>query len=275
MYEQDFIRVNDFMIHYAHAGAGPPLILLHGGGTWHYTFRHNIAALAEHFSVYAPDMPGHGFTIPLTDNPWYDLDTAEETLAGFMDQLQIDSAHLLGHSWGGGWAIHFLNHHPERVDKLVLIASSGINQRERLTWELLKWPVIGYLLCRAVVNRLLIRKGLETAFYQSARVTPEMVRAVFEPLKLPHNQRAHYCYARHMDWTKTEQALPHIRCPTLVIWGSADRYVPLACGRELVRRIEGARFNVLDACGHNAHEEKPAEVNRLVREFLKPKKTPV
>ncbi|MGM0453544.1 MAG: alpha/beta fold hydrolase [Thermodesulfobacteriota bacterium] len=267
MYEQDFIHVNDFMIHYAHAGSGPPLILLHGGGTWHYTFRHNIAELSRYFSVYAPDMPGHGFTIPPARDLRYNLDTVAETLTGFMDALGIEKTHLLGHSWGGGWAIYFLQKHAARVEKLVLIASSGIDQRERLAWELLKWPVIGYILSRAV-NRRLIRKGLENAFYQSNRVNPEMVRAVFEPLKLPHNQIAHYSYARHMDWSQTEQAMDHIRCPTLIIWGDADRYLPVDCGRQLANRITGAQLTVLAQSGHNVHEEWPGEVNRLVRRFL-------
>ncbi len=262
-----YTRINGFMIHHATAGSGNPLVMLHGGGTWHYTFRSNIGHLSRYFQVYAPDLPGHGYTYPIASVKQYDFETVAKTLVALMNHLEFDKVHLLGHSWGGGWAIDFAGKYPERVAKLILIDSSGIDLRERLAWEILKIPVIGKLLT-LLITRSMVRRGLMKAFADPSLVSPEMVREIYKPLTFSHVKQAQYSYARNLDWSKTECALPLIHCPVLILWGRKDRYIDVRFGRMLAERIPDARLEILEECGHCPHEEKPAAINRLITEFL-------
>ena len=115
----EYLETESFLVHYVKKGSGPPLILIHGGGVWLYTFRHNMGHLAQSFTVYAPDMPGYGYTIPRSDNQAYGLEASALFLLDFMNRLGIGRASLLGHSWGGGWALAFASRYPQRVDRAL------------------------------------------------------------------------------------------------------------------------------------------------------------
>jgi pimeloyl-ACP methyl ester carboxylesterase len=266
--ESHFLTTGNFNIHYIRQGTGPPLIHLHGGGTWLYSFRHNIDDLSKHFSVFAPDLPGHGFTKIISQFIRYDFNTICQMLIEFMDAVKIETANFAGHSWGGGWAIHFAHRHPERVSKLVLIDSSGIHRREHLFWELMKFPLIGEFLLK-LINPYIIKKGLQDSFYNTSFVTPDMVRHIHEPLRIEENRKALLGYLRNVDWRETQAALPNISAPAFVIWGNHDRYIHVNFGKQTAELMPNARLIVLENCGHSAHEEQPKTVNRLMINFLK------
>ncbi len=263
-----FVNTKDFRLHYVHEGSGPPLILLHGGGTWLYCFHKNIPALSRHFSVYAIDVPGHGFTRALNGDVTYDFDTVCDAIRQFMDVMRLPKAHIAGHSWGGGWAIRFAGRHPERMLKLVLINSSGINQHERLAWELLKYPVIGEIMIH-FFSRQSVKRGLTLSFYNQSLVTDELVGLMVAPLRNKDNRKAQLRYSRNIDWEKTRTALPDIRTPALIIWGKQDRYIPVKFGKQMARLMPDARLEIIDRCGHSAHNECPETVNRIIAEFLR------
>jgi pimeloyl-ACP methyl ester carboxylesterase len=269
--DSGFLMLDSFMVHYLRAGTGgSPLILVHGGGMWLYSFRHNIPALSTYFSVIALDMPGYGYTLPLSARQRYGLEDTSEVLLQFMNRLGIDRASFLGHSWGGGWVLHFAHRHPERVEKLVLVDSSGLDVRDVIEWELLKCPVLGPLLLRLVTPGA-VKKRLRRSFYRKELVTEDMVHEVYLPLRFEHNLNLQIQIARHQDWSATGRALPEIRHPALVIWGENDRYLPVELLGEFEKRMENAESHVLNRCGHSAHEEYPAEVNSLITGFLKNK----
>jgi pimeloyl-ACP methyl ester carboxylesterase len=261
-----FLTTPEFKIHYVHEGDGEPLILIHGGGTWLYSYRRNLPVLARHFSVYALDMPGHGYTQPLRDAMPYDLPMMSRVLLDFLDSMHLARATLVGHSWGGGWALYFAQEHPERVAKLVLIGSSGLHRRDRLEWELLKVPVVGEL----AMNFLRpsdVRAGLVAAFANPGLVDEEMVRELYAPLSFRENRRAPYRLMRHLDWAQTERVLRRIDAPTLIIWGADDAYISAADAQQMARLMPRAQAVVLDHCGHSAHEEQAERVNQIITEF--------
>ena len=267
MFSQLTLPTDAFNIRFIQQGSGPPLILVHGGGTWSYSFRHNICDLSRQYSVYAIDVPGHGYTRPRIPDPTYDLETVCSNLLRFLDRLNIPKAHMAGHSWGGGFVLDFARRHPKRVDRLILIDSSGVNRWERLEWELLKWPLIGKLLTR-LVSAKQVRKGLERTFSNPDRVTAEMVQAIYAPLAMPAIRKAQQAYMRNIDWRPLGAALPHISHPVLIIWGKHDLYIHVRYGRQMGRCLPNASLIVLDHCGHSPHEEDPQTVNRLILDFL-------
>ena len=265
--ETDFLPLGNFQVHFTRKGAGPPLILLHGGGTWLYSFRHNIPALAKHFCVYAFDLPGHGYTQTNTPGNRYDNDLVCETLQKFMDAMHIGKAHLAGHSWGGAWAAAFAARYPDRVDKLVLLDSSGIHRFERPVWELMKYRFLDKLLVR-LFSKAFVRKGLEASFHDKRLVDGKMVENIYAPLSDKNILLAQARYSRNIDWKKIRAALPCIRAKTMIVWGKNDRYIPVKYARKMQSMTLCARLEIIDQCGHSAHEEKPGRVNGLLVDFL-------
>jgi pimeloyl-ACP methyl ester carboxylesterase len=263
----DFIDTDEFRIHYTHAGAGDPLILIHGSCGWLYGYRHNIPALAKHFSVYAIDMPGNGYTVPICKAPEYDLDMMSRAILGFMNAKEIEKAALIGHSSGGGWTLHFASRHPERVDKLVLIDSNGFNIPEKLTFKLFYIPVVGELFSNFFTIDD-VRKGYQDAFYNTSLVDDTMIHEAMTPLTFYHNRRAQYLSIRNQDWAMTEKALPDIDIPALIIWGKNDKYLDYNLAYRFERILPKVKVVVIDNCGHSAHEEQPGKVNQLMLEFL-------
>jgi pimeloyl-ACP methyl ester carboxylesterase len=262
-----FLLTDQFHIHYVHKGAGPPLMLLHGGGTWLYSFRHNIDALSRHFSVYALDLPGHGYTKTLDKTIKYDADAITRTIIDFMDILGISTSHFAGHSWGGGWSIFLAAKYPNRVSKLVLINSSGIHRREHMVWEFMKIPFVGEFLFN-IMNAHAIRKGLRDSFYDKTLVTDDMIGHIHGPLRRRETCIAQLSFSRNVDWRKTRDRLVRITHPALILWGRHDRYIDVKYGRRMADLMPNARFVILENCGHSSHEECPDEVNRLMIDFL-------
>jgi len=262
-----FLTTDDFKIHYTHAGKGDPLILIHGGGTWLYSYRHNLPTLSQKFSVYALDMPGHGYTVPLGKTPRYDFETMSRILLEFMNRQRIEKAILVGHSWGGSWTIYFTYKHPERVKKLILIGSSGLNVPDILTWELLKYPIIGELISKFFTTDD-VKRGLESIFFHKELVTSEMIQEIRTPLTFIVNRKAQYLFKRNLNMKLTERAMSQIRTPTLIIWGANDEQLPVELSKRFKELIPNAELIVLDDCGHAAHEEYPDKVNQLIIDFL-------
>ncbi|MGC9323318.1 MAG: alpha/beta fold hydrolase [Desulfomonilia bacterium] len=262
-----YCSTTDWNIHFLHEGSGKPLIMVHGGGMWLYSFRNNLPQLARQFSVYALDMPGYGYTYPLTSRSHEGLDTMRQTLLSFMDAHSLESATLLGHSWGGGWALSFASCHPLRVERLILIDSSGLDVPDVLEWELLKRPLIGTFLM-AFISRRGVRKRLRNSFFQPRLVTEDMVREVYLPLRFSHNRKAQLELARRQSWKETESVLSALAHSTLLVWGRNDHYLDVTLTQRFKGLLTNIRVEILENCGHSSHEEYPAVVNTMVEEFM-------
>jgi 4,5:9,10-diseco-3-hydroxy-5,9,17-trioxoandrosta-1(10),2-diene-4-oate hydrolase len=122
------VRVGRRDIFVTEAGAGTPVVLLHGGGagaTGASNYSRNIDALAEHFRVIVPDMPGYGQSTKEIDHedPFGDLASA---IRGLLDELGIDRANLVGNSYGGAAALRLAMDRPDKVGKLILMGPGGI-----------------------------------------------------------------------------------------------------------------------------------------------------
>src|ERR671914_1933950 len=128
--ETKWARIDGLRVRCLAAGTGrvPPLLLLHGGGVdaADFSYRYTIEPLARRRPVLAFDWPGYGGSD--NPNPRYDLAYYARFLSHLMDSLGIQRAALVGTSMGGGAALSFALRSPERVDKLVLVASYGLGK---------------------------------------------------------------------------------------------------------------------------------------------------
>ena len=114
-------------VHYIKAGQGPPLVLLHGLGASLVAWHNNVSALASRYTVYAPDLPGHGDTAK-PDVP-YGLDVGVEFLPEFLDALGLDrNITLMGNSAGGMVAVASVLRQPDRFKAMVLISPVGLGR---------------------------------------------------------------------------------------------------------------------------------------------------
>ena len=264
--------VDGFRIHFLDLGRpdASPVLLLHGGGTWLYSFRHLFAPLVDlGYRVLALDMPGHGYTAAKHGlSPAYTLEMMTSVLGAFMDDRSVRSpVHLVGNSWGGGWALRFAQVQPTRAASLALLAPSGFRARETWLYESLKYPLVGELTA-FVVSRTLARRFYRRAFFDPAMVSEEMVDAAFAPMAASReNRRAQYKLMRQLDWRVTEAAMPRTTTPALVLWGRQDKLWPVTMAVRFGAALPHARVEVFEQCGHLPHEELPGRTLERLHAF--------
>ena len=235
------VRLDTLRLRYTVAGAGPPLLLIHGLGASGRWWRQSVPALSSHFSVYLVDLVGFG----ANRGQRFVLASAAHILARWMAAVGIARASVVGHSMGGYVAAELAATAPDRVDRLVLVDAAGL-------------PIPGTFLhhVRDLVRSLrgiprdLVR--LAIADYLRAGVLT-MIGAGTAVVRGDLSGR-----------------LGEIRCPTLIVWGERDPLIPLSSGRRLAELIPGSRLHVLPGVGHAPMWERPEEFDRLVLDFLLP-----
>ncbi len=254
------------------AGAGEPVVLLHGLGATKVSFLPTIGALAGRHRVIAIDLPGFGDS----DKPLgaaYDAAFFARSVVALLDSLGLERASLIGNSMGGRVALETGLEHPERVDRLVLLASSLAWLRDRPFTPLLRLvrPELGLLqiaprpLVEPIVRRVI--PGAEEGW--TAAGVDEFLRSFL----VPRGRAAFYAAARniYLDephgprgfWTR----LPGLSAPSLFVWGRQDRVVPIAFARHVRAALPAARHLELD-CGHVPQFERPMLVHDAIAGFL-------
>jgi pimeloyl-ACP methyl ester carboxylesterase len=245
------------------AGTGDPVILLHGAGftAGAESWLLNIEPLATRFRVLALDCLGWGLGDRL--NIEYSFAYLVDHIREVQDALGIARAHIVGHSMGGWLASLLAYESPNRVDKLVLVASGGTATRPLATMVNFQAP-----------TEEEIRSQVEARYKGS---TVDIDRLVEQYVRMTENGEWVEAFGKimkHMTTPLTRtryntlRRLPYITAPTLIIWGRDDQVNALEMGEETHRRIPNSRFIVLDDTGHGVPTERPEEFNRLLLEFL-------
>ncbi len=251
------------------AGQGDPVVLLHGLGATKASFLPTVAALAETHRVYALDLPGFGDSAkPL--GAAYDPPFFADAVAGALDALDIDRAHLVGNSMGGRVALELGLRHPERVGRLALLSPSLAWLRERRFATLLRAvrPELGLVqpAPRFIVER--IARSMVPGGHDgwSAVGVDEFLRSYLTP----RGRAAFYAAARNIYledpddfWTR----LRELQGESLFVWGREDRIVPIGFARHVREALPAAEHLELD-CGHVPQMEAPRETHRAVKAFL-------
>lgn len=270
-YPAEYRQIAGVRMHVLKEGSGPPLVLIHGGGTWMWTWRLQLAELSRYFTVYALDMPGFGLTTSAQS-----FAPTEDYFAGvvhaFFDAMGISRATIVGSSWGGGWALRFAELHPERVDKLVLIGTAGLFyhnlRRPTAIWNLVTYPVIGRFLALHAVTPGLLRQQYASLFVDRSKIPQDAGEALFAGLQTQSSRRTLYEYGYRDMWAKTDADLETVRSRALLIWGERDPMFPLTDAHTLQQRLPNAKLVVLPGVGHLPHEEAPEKTNALIMQCM-------
>ncbi|MET0197602.1 MAG: alpha/beta fold hydrolase [Rhodococcus fascians] len=269
------VTVNGKPIFVAETGSGSAVVMLHGGGpgaSGVSNYSRNIDALAQHFRVIVPDMPGYGRSVKGVDqaDPFGYL---ADMIRGLLDELGIDTAHLIGNSYGGAAALRLALDTPHRVDKLVLMGPGGIGTTRGVPTAGLK-SLLSYYGGDGPS-----REKLETFIrtylvYDGASVPDELIdlryRASIDPdvvadppLRRPSGPRALW----RMDLTR-DSRLKTLQTPTLVLWGRDDKVNRPAGGPMLLNTMPNAELVMTSHTGHWMQWERAEFFNQLVTEFL-------
>lgn len=270
-FEQGYLDVGGRRTRYLHAGAEdqPTLVLLHGSAGHAEAYVRNLGVHAAHFSTWAIDMVGHGFT----DKPGHPLEVEHylEHLIAFLDEIGVERAHLSGESLGGWVVSRAAIDHPERVDRLVLNTAGGsqadpevmrrIRTLSMAAAENPDWETVG-----ARIRWLMADKERNyddvIASRQAVYRQPGFVAAMDDILALQDPE----IRARNIV---SPEDYGRIEAPTLVLWTSDDPTADVSEGRRIAAMIPGAEFVVMEGCGHWPQYEDPAEFNRIHLDFLR------
>ena len=269
-----FIEVDGISVHYQEAGyASDPLVLLiHGFSSSTLVWSRVFLSLAEQgFRVIALDLLGHGYS-GKPRKAEYTIKSQARMLVRFLDQLDVEQAHVVGSSYGGAVAASCALDYPERVRRLVMVGAVTNNDPTKyLLLRLFSSPVVGDIVSPLLIgSRTLLRRRMKRVYERHAWVLDERrVEARHRPLRAANTQRALIRTVRLWDANRIARDAHLINHPTLLVWGDKDPEVPLRNGENLHEEIEGSRLIVFRNCGHLPHEEYPIGFTEVVAEFCK------
>ena len=243
------------------AGTGPPLVFLHGvsGLAWDAF----LDALAEHYTVYAPEHPGTSFGDPDSINH---LDSLWDLVLYYyeiFDQLGLESVPVIGHSFGGMVAAELAATNPERVSKLVLISPIGL-----------------WLDDTPVTNWMIITPATDLALYLFYDPQGPVAKQV---LGMPDDPQLLVAAQQQLLWSMActgkfvwpipdkglKKRLHRIKAPTLIVWGREDRLVPPVYAQAFASRISNAQITLVDQASHMPHLEQMGMVSQHIQTFLR------
>ena len=270
-----YTQVKGHRIRYWTQGEGAStVVLLHGISCSVLEWEHNIAALAQTHQVVALDLLGCG----LSDKPVdadYDMQAQARFVFDFMDTMGLTSVHLVGNSMGGRIAMECAAMQPERVKSLVLSAPAGIGRDTLFNFRLASIPVLGDILTKPSLFGL----GMiwKLAFHDKRFVTPDMVAEKVALALLPNAQtvflktlRGFLSFGGFLEAPRRAflQRIPSIKCPSLVIWGQQDQFLPVTHVQVLKPLLAHAQYELIDHCGHVPMTEITDRFNQLTNTFL-------
>ncbi|HKI02228.1 MAG TPA: alpha/beta hydrolase [Thermoanaerobaculia bacterium] len=264
-----FVKVGDQLVHTEQAGAGEPILLIHGFGGSTYTWRKVMPALAESHRVVALDLNGFGYTQRPKSPDSYTREGQEKLVLGVMNALGIGRAHIFGHSYGGGLSLFMASRHPERFRSLVLVDSSAPTYANDRRNRAAAFRPLNNLFLRSFALRpKMIRKALEHSYYDDSQVTPELVQAYLDRVRIEGIGDAYYGLTVPVRTPQERVDLSKIDVPALVIWGAHDELISPAAGRRSAGLLPRGEFVLFANSGHLPMEEEPEEFLRVVLPFL-------
>lgn len=273
-------HVNGIRMHYVLVGSGPPVVLLHGFPETWYAWRKQIPTLAPQYSLIIPDLRGYGDT----DKPdtGYDKRTMAADIRELLKHLGHDRVAMVGHDRGARVATRFAKDYRDVVDRLVVLDNiptrvimSAMDARSaKLQWFFLFNQVL-HLPEALIAGReeIWLRHFFTEWSYDPQMLTDDEVAVYAKAYAQPgavHGACEDY-RAAPIDVEQDEQDVDElIDAPTMVLWGEDFEAVGklfdvLEVWRGMARDVRGV---AIENCGHLPHEERPAQVNAALLEFL-------
>ena len=268
------IAIGGVQLHYSDEGNrldSTPLLLIHGTSSSLRTWDGVTAQLKNQYRIIRFDLPGFGLTGP---NPNHDYSTRyyNEVIDSLLRALQISRVIIVGNSLGGAIATQYAIYQPGKVRGLVLVDAAGLPPAKKTTgaigFKLAQMPVINQLLTK-ITPRVLVKKSLEDAYGDIGKVTDSLTAQYFDMLTREGNRKALVDRMRQ-GWQVTDgNFLTKVEAPTLIVWGSKDRLIPVENAALFQQKIKNSQVHIWDNLGHVPMEEDPVAFSDIVLKWRK------
>jgi pimeloyl-ACP methyl ester carboxylesterase len=258
-------------------GTGEPALFLHGFGltTAHWA---PLMARLPSLHSFAIDMPGHGMSDGADYRGWNLRDWYKDLLTGCLDELELDSAHIVGHSQGAMLGMWLALDAAQRVRSLVAIGTPSVAFGAQLDdLKVLARPGIGPLMFAMPKPAFMYRQIMATTMGRHViKTAPDLVRTTYLATRGADHARTVSTYLREMFAGTGEQApryvlsdaeLARIVQPVLVIWGNEDPFQPIAEAKARAALIANGRFEVVPG-GHEPWLDDLEVCAELIATFL-------
>jgi aminoacrylate hydrolase len=257
------IDLTDVRLHYELSGSGEAVLLVPGLGQTARVWDPLATILAEHYSVILMDNRGIGQSIQM--RPARRLDDYVSDCLELLDALQVDRAHIVGMSFGGVLAQRFAADHPGRVDRLVLISTTGHSSPYLRHMAVLLGHALRHFPLRLFYQTIELL-GTSPPYYDAHEV--EITESVSKRGSARATRRVLGSQLRCLVSTVSAGNGRTIAAPTLVLAGEYDALIPNCYGKELAAELADARFVLLERGGHNPVSENPQAVGDEICRFL-------
>jgi len=258
---------------YVQVGTGAPIIMVHGLAASLHDWDILSPELAKRgYASYALDLLGHGKSPKPEQLEHYTSDSVFAHMMGSINALRLEQPIILiGHSLGGYMSLRFTLQNPDRVRALILV--NPFYSQSQLP------PMLRFFLRRPLLNTRVIERTPYWLFRMLIDVTslqfgnsserihnlPELVRI---QTALDYKRAAPGIYNIPRTLRDLVPDLPHVKQPTLVIWGARDQTIDPKTFPELVEKLPNARSEIMPVCGHVPHQCHSKEFNKKVFAFL-------
>jgi pimeloyl-ACP methyl ester carboxylesterase len=258
----------------AGAGAGPPLVLLHGVGTSASEWTWVLPALARNHLVYVIDLPGYDGS---AEPPDYSPPFTAHFVGAFLDAVGVDSAVVVASSFGGLVALRLALSEPTRVSALVLVDSAGLDRAVSPALAALTLPKGSELVAAwnrtpaGAAHRVFTRAFL--LFARPWQIPIEWLTGQYKVAQLPNFTRTELEALRTTINMAGQREvlldqLPHLKVPTLIVWGTEDRVFPYWQAKDAAARLQNGSLKLIPNCGHLPHVEQPKQFISILSGFL-------
>jgi pimeloyl-ACP methyl ester carboxylesterase len=269
--DSKFMDILGMKVHYRDEGVATdsvPLILLHGMSSSLNTWDSVVIDLKPHKRVISLDLPGFALTGPSPENA-YNFPYYSKFIDSFTTRLQIKRFILVGNSMGGAISWNYALHNPSRLAKMVLVDAAGYPKKGEsgsLGFKLASTPVINNLLLY-VTPKALVRKSLETVYYDQSRVTDAQVER-FHDVAIREGNREAALQIFKGSFKGDPNQIKSIKTPTLILWGDKDNLIGVNNVDNFLKDIQGSKAEIYKNIGHVPMEEVPGKVASSILRFL-------
>ena len=261
-----FVQVDGTFVHYVDEGEGIPIILLHGTGASLHSWDLWAERLKNRYRVLRITLPGFGISGPHSSKK-YEIKDYVNFLESFVEKIGVEKFHLVGNSLGGSIAWLYSSFYGKKVNKLVLINSSGFELDEvPFVIKIARNKYLNFLI-KKTSPKFLVKKSLKEVYYDDKLISKSIIDRYYK-LNLREGNRQAFIDRSLIDYTDHTSRLKKIKSGTLILWGQNDDWINVKFAQKFKTMIKGSKVTIMNKTGHIPMEERPFESLKIVEEFL-------
>ena len=248
----------------------PVLFLIHGIVSALQTWDGWVRELKKDFRIVRLDLPGFGLTGP-SANKKYSKEIWVETINNLAERLEIKHFSIAGNSLGGYVAWNYAIRYPDKIEKLILIDPIGYPQKMPFTLWFFSLPVFGEI-GKLIIPRFIFAHNVSQVYGDQTKVTKEVIDFYYDMALRPGAIEAYITIFRLLrsraNDVNISQGIKEINCPTLLMWGNKDKWIPIELLKNWTKDLPHAKIKIYDGVGHVPMEEISKQTAKDAKLFL-------